>query len=98
MRVAITAHVHAYKTEQYDAEKGMWNPHVVYQVFPFDIPSADRVVVCQQKVEIDIPDEFDIRSGLVANLEEEKRKVHAEFQARITAINAKIQSLKAIES
>lgn len=98
MKVTITAHVHANKTEQYDADEGAWKQHVTYEVFPFDIPSTDRVVVCQQEVEVDIPDEFDIRSGLVANLEEEKRKVQAEFQARVTAINAKIQSLIAIEA
>lgn len=45
-----------------------------------------------------MPDGFDPRSGIVANLEREKAEVTAKFQALITEINGRIQSLLAIEN
>jgi hypothetical protein len=57
----------------------------------------DRVVVCEHSFEVDIPNSFDARPGLVANLEEKKARVHAECAARVKELNERIQSLLAIE-
>lgn len=57
-----------------------------------------KVLVGRHTVEFDVPDAFDMRPGIVANLEKEKEKLKAAFQARITEINAQIQSLLAIEA
>lgn len=54
--------------------------------------------MCDHSFEVEVPDGFDPRSGIVANLEREKAEVTAKFQARITEINGRIQSLLAIEN
>jgi hypothetical protein len=56
------------------------------------------VMVKPHTVEFDVPDDFDMRPGMVENLEREKEKITAQFQARVTQINAQIQSLLAIEA
>ena len=64
----------------------------------WDEPARDaRVFVKEQDVEIEVPDDFDPRPQQVAALEAEKQKARAEFHARVTEIDRKIQSLLAIE-
>lgn len=67
-----------------------WNPRGV----------AGYILVRDEPYEftVDVPDEFDIRAGLVANLESEKLAVMAAYQKRVTEINAQIQQLLAIEA
>lgn len=68
--------------------------------FSFDAAESDPsyVKVMDHTIEIDIPDDFDPRAQIVANLEAEKRKAEAEFAKRIRDLNAQIQSFLAIES
>ena len=56
-----------------------------------------RAVVCEQAIEIEVPDSFDPRPSFIQGLEEQKKKLQADFTARITEINAQIQQLQAIE-
>lgn len=56
------------------------------------------VVVREHSFTVEVPDEFDPRPQMVEKLEAEKKKVMAEFHARVTQINAQIQSLLAIEA
>lgn len=58
----------------------------------------DRVKVCEHTVVVDVPDNFDPRPGLIANLERERERAKAEFAKRVTEIDAQIQSLLAIEA
>ena len=58
--------------------------------------SQDKVLVKEHTIESDVPDNFDMRPGLVANLEAKKAALQAEFTARITEINGQIQSLLAL--
>ena len=48
--------------------------------------------------EVNIPSDFDVRSAKVANLRELKQSVQAEFAARVTEIDRKINELLAIEN
>lgn len=57
----------------------------------------NRVVVSEQSIEVEVPSDFDPRGQMVANLEEQKQKLRAEFAASVKRIDAKIQSLLAIE-
>lgn len=54
------------------------------------------VLVTPHELVFDIPDGFDPRGDLVKALEEQKRKLQAEFTARVTEINAQIGKLLAI--
>lgn len=56
------------------------------------------VTVQEHHFTVDVPDNFDPRPQMVELLEAEKAKVTAEFHARVTQINAQIQSLLAIEA
>ncbi|CAB3644284.1 hypothetical protein [Trinickia soli] len=60
--------------------------------------SPQAVLVREHEIEVDVPDDFDIRDGLVANLEAEKQAVMAAYQKRVTEIKAQIQQLLAIEA
>lgn len=49
------------------------------------------------EVEVDIPEDFDLRAAKLAQLEAEQVKVRAAFQARITEIQREIAKLQALE-
>lgn len=53
--------------------------------------------VCPIKLTFDLPEKFNPVEGFVKNLEAEKQKVRADFQARITEIDRQINQLLAIE-
>jgi hypothetical protein len=69
-----------------------------YDFYCFDASDEHTVKVMDHEFTVEIPDDFDTRPALVAQLEQEKQKLSAEFQARVTEINAQIQSLLAIEN
>jgi hypothetical protein len=69
-----------------------------FQFFDFNPSGKDFVKVLDYTIEVDVPDDFDPRALMVRGLEREKESVTAAFQARITQINAQIQSLLAIEN
>lgn len=100
MKVTIKAHVHAKQDEEYDVEKMEFVSCVKYTIFPYSMTDVSPEYVClgAQEFTVDIPDDFDVRQGIVANLEEEKRKATADYQKRLTELNAQIQSLLAIEA
>lgn len=100
MKVTITAHVHAKQDEEYDVDKMEFVSCVKYAIFPYSMTDVSPEYVClgAQEFTVDIPDDFDVRQGIVANLEEEKRKATAAYQKRLTELNAQIQSLLAIEA
>lgn len=101
MKVTISAHVHAKKAQRYDVETGKYTEGVEWELYPFDMSktaSCDRVLLGVQEVVVDVPDSFDMRDGLVRNLESEKKRLMGEFQARVTAIDNQIQKYLAIEN
>jgi hypothetical protein len=74
-----------------------------YRFYDWDVTERSDsfqkyVKVCEHTLVAEIPDNFDPRPGLVANLERERERVQAEFTKRVTEINAQIQSLLAIEA
>lgn len=64
---------------------------------PSEEYSPNTVVVREHEFEVEVPDDFDPRAGLVANLEEQKKRVQAEFARAVRDIDQRIQSLLAIE-
>lgn len=59
--------------------------------------SPDTVVVQEHEFEVEVPDGFDPRTRMVKNLEEQKKRVQAEFARAVRDIDRRIQSLLAIE-
>lgn len=99
MQVKIKAHINAQCVEAWDESSKTYVKETKFYLFPYDMSDAvtSYVHVDEQEVTVDIPDGFDIRSGLLENLEAEKKKAAAEYQKRVTELNAQIQSLMAIE-
>lgn len=100
MKVTMTGFVMAQKTREYDCEKHQVVDGIRYTFSHYNSSMYDSnlVMVQEHSFEVEVPDDFDPREGLVANLELEKKKITAEFQAKVTQINAQIQSLLAIEA
>lgn len=99
MKVNIKAYVHAQKRDRWDSEKQEWVPEVSYVIHACDMTKyiEDSVFIGEQEIEVEIPDDFDFRPGLVESLEREKKAVMAEFGKRVAELDAKIQKLLAIE-
>lgn len=68
-----------------------------FMFFAFEATDPETVKVMDYTLEVEIPDDFDPRPGMLANLREQKRAVEAECQAKVTVIENKIQNLLAIE-
>lgn len=100
MKVMMKGYVMATKTREYDCKKHQVVDGIQFTFSHYDSSKYDeaQVVVQEHSFEVEVPDNFDPREGLVANLEREKRRISAEFQAKVTQINAQIQSLLAIEA
>ena len=102
MKVTIKAHVHAKNGLHYDAETKTHIQKTAYELYPFDMSKATysegRVLIGIQDVTVEIPESFDIRDGLVKNLEREKKALMAEFNKRVTEIDRQIQTYLAIEA
>lgn len=62
-----------------------------------DMTSHGYSLVCPIELTFEIPEGFDPRGEVVKRLEEQKRKVQAEFQAKITEIERQISQFTAIE-
>lgn len=99
MKVQMRGFIMASKSQRYDSDKHAYIDHMIYLFCHYDSSkyNPEEVVVCEHAFEIDVPNSFDPREGLVANLEREKTKVTAEYQKRVTEINGQIQSLMALE-
>ncbi|KGD52050.1 hypothetical protein DP49_1969 [Burkholderia pseudomallei] len=73
---------------------------LVYSFADYDRSQFDKDVVKVREhiVEADVPDEFDPRPGLIANLQREKNRLRADCEAQVTELDGRIQSLLAIEN
>ena len=86
--------------DKYNERTGNWEKEVSYDPMPTDMSGyGDYVMVDNQrhKVIFEIPDSFDVRASQVTAVKEQMDKLRAEFQARITELTAKYNSLLAIE-
>jgi len=93
MKVTLTGYV--------IAEQNSWDTEPKLHIWPFNIAgpqSPERVFITQQDFEVEIPDDFDIRVGLVENLRKKKEKAMADFQAMVTEIDRQIAQHLAISN
>ncbi|HDR9501277.1 TPA: hypothetical protein QDC06_004573 [Burkholderia cepacia] len=96
----MTGYIMAAKSKEYDFDASRYVDKLIFSFSHYDSSkyNKDEVVVRQHSFDAEVPDNFDPRDGLVANLEREKKELMAKFQARVTEIAAQIQSLLAIEN
>lgn len=64
---------------------------------PTQFAHNDRVVIREETIEVEIPDDFDPRPAQVEMLQEQQRKVRAEMSARINELQERINKLLALE-
>jgi hypothetical protein len=57
----------------------------------------DYALIGPYEISADVPDSFDPRQQLAANLKAEKKRLQAEFNKRVTEIDRQIQTYLAIE-
>jgi hypothetical protein len=90
MKVKTTVHIHY--------SQFSWEQKGNYEVFSFKAPDTEhRTYVCEQEIEIEIPDNYDPRAQKIEALQAHKLKVMADYQKTVTEINARISKLQAIE-
>jgi hypothetical protein len=90
MKIKITVHIHHQKYE--------WENEGQYLVYSCKLDDTHyRAYVCEQKIEIEVPNDFDPRAQQIAALEDEKKRVMAEYQMSVKRIQDRINKLQAIE-
>jgi hypothetical protein len=90
MKVKVKAYVHYLKWS--------WEDKGEFELFSVKFDDDNhRTYVCEQEVEIEVPDDYDPRAQQIAALEERKRKVMAEYQKTVNEINDNISKLQALE-
>jgi len=90
MKVKTTVHIHYSKHE--------WEDEGQFLVYACKLDdNSYRAHVCEQEIEIEVPDDFDPRAQQIAALVEQKQKVMADYQKTVTEINDRINKLQAIE-
>jgi hypothetical protein len=77
--------------------KYTWETEGRFLPFPNQFQSDDCTFVCEQEIEMDIPDNYDPRKQQIVALKEKRQKVMADFQKSIEAINDQISKLNALE-
>lgn len=90
MKLKLTAFLHF--------RKYAWQKDGEYQIFYARLPDDDTLsYVCEQEVEIEVPDDYDPRAQQISALEEKKLEVMAHYQTTVTDINERISKLQALE-
>ena len=75
-----------------------WENKAEYLVFYAKIEDNEyRTFVCEQEIEIEVPDNYDPRAQKIEALQAQKLKIMADYQKTVTEINARISKLQAIE-
>ena len=91
MKVKVTAYVHHI---QYP-----WQDEPEYALFSSPMRNVEYYTLVSEtptEVEVDIPDNFDPRPQRIAALEEQKRKLQAEFAQSVARIDDQIKKYLAI--
>lgn len=101
MKVMIKGFIYAKGTRRFDVKTSRYIEGPEYSFWESgDLHKSehfrDYALVGPHEIIAEIPDSFDPRQQLAENLRAEKRRLQAEFNKRVTEINAQIQNLLAI--
>jgi hypothetical protein len=97
MQVTQTVYLIARPSSEYNSETFSYEDCVAFQVWPYD-NYAEVPAVASLKVTFEVPDNLNAKDLKLAELESERTKLMAEFNARITQIQSQINQLTAIEN
>lgn len=90
MKIKLTAHIHYTKYS--------WQDKGEFQIWYAKLKDdEDRTYVCEQVVEVEVPDNYDPRAQQIAALEKQRQKVMADYHKTVTEINDRISKLQALE-
>jgi len=90
MKIKITIYIHFQKYE--------WETEGTYQVYSFKANDDDtRTFVCEQQIEIEVPDNYDPTAQQIAALEAKKARAMSDFNKTVMDINTRISKLSALE-
>lgn len=90
MKIKTTVYIHFHKYQ--------WEEESTYEVFSFKAKDdADRTFVCEQEIEIEVPDDYDPTAQRIAALEAQKAKAMSDFNKTVMEINTLISQLSALE-
>jgi len=89
MKIKTKAHIYY--------SKYSWEEKGAFLLFYAKIDDTEtQLHICEQEIEIEVPDSFDPRAQQIEALEKQKQKVMADYQKTVTEINNRINNLKAI--
>ena len=90
MKIKLTAHIHY---QQYS-----WENKGEFQIWFTKIDDCDyRTFVCEQQIEVEVPDNYDPTAQQIAALETQKAKAMSDFNNTVKEINIRISKLQALE-
>jgi hypothetical protein len=89
MRISTKLHIYF--------QKYSWETEGKFVPFAYQMDSADYTFVCEQDIELEVPDNYDPRAQQIVALKEKRQKVMADFQKSVTEINDQISKLQALE-
>ena len=90
MKIKTKAHIYY--------SKYSWEEKGAFLLFYAKIDDTEtQLHICEQEIEIEVPDDFDPRAQQIAALEKQRQKVMAEYQKTVTEINDRISKLQALE-
>ena len=90
MKIKTTVYIHFHKYH--------WDDESTYEVFSFKAKDdSERTFVCEQEIEIEVPDNYDPTAQQIAALEAQKEKAMSDFNNTVMDINARISKLQALE-
>jgi len=77
--------------------KYTWETEGKFVPFAYQHESDHYTFVCEQDIELEVPDNYDPRAQQIVALKEKRQKVMADFQKSVTEINDQISKLQALE-
>lgn len=92
MKTKIKAFVHWQKFD--------WEEDASFEVYSVDMTSsnsAERILVCETEIEVEIPDDFDPTPGRIERLKAAKQEILAKAHVQAENIEEQIQRLLCIE-
>ena len=90
MKIKTTVDVHFQKYE--------WEDEGTYQVYSFKASDDDtRTFVCEQEIEVEVPDDYDPTAQQIAALEAKKEQAMSDYNKTVMDINTRISKLQALE-
>jgi hypothetical protein len=89
MKIKTTLHIYFCKYA--------WETEGKFVPFAYQHDSDHYTFVCEQEIELDVPDNYDPRAQQIIALKEKRQKVMGDFQKSIEEINEQISKLNALE-